>query len=56
MASNEVIRAYRQMSDWWFRDITGFSSYRLPDGRFVKISQHFTIKVVEISEKAKEVK
>jgi hypothetical protein len=56
MANGEPIRGYRKMSDWWFRDIEGFTSYRLPDGRVIKVSKHFTIKVEEVGEKAREVK
>lgn len=47
LANNDTLMVYRKMSDWWWRDTTGIMGFRLVDGRHIKVSKHWIIKVEE---------
>jgi len=47
LANNDVIHVYRKMFDWWLIDISGMLGFHDKDGKIVKISKHWIIKVAE---------
>lgn len=50
LANNDVMCLYRTKSDYWFRDRRDMSSFRDISGRYVMLSNRFTLKREEISE------
>jgi hypothetical protein len=45
LANNDVLLVYRKMSDWWSKDGSGIMGFSLPDGRSIKVSKHWIIKI-----------
>jgi hypothetical protein len=50
LANNDVLRVYRRMTDWWFGDSNAIMGFHLEDGRSMKVSKHWIIKVEEEQE------
>lgn len=47
LANNDVLQVYRKMSDWWWRDTQGIMGFRLADGRRIRVSKHWILKIEE---------
>ena len=47
LANNDIAHGFRTMFDWWWNDSTGIMGFRLPDGRKLKVSKHWILKVEE---------
>ena len=50
IGNNDVFKGYRTILDllWFDNPFSAFERYHLADGSVVRVSKHFTVKVVEL--------